>query len=63
MEWGSNFDPRRGSRVDVSQAKTDNSYVSLNIVIDYIHTDKPFYLLRILFIICLITQHTTSFLV
>ena len=45
MEWGSNFDSRRGSRVDVSQAKTQSSYVSLKTVIDYIHTDNPFYLL------------------
>ena len=37
-----NFDSRRGSRADVSQAKIDNSYVILKIVIDYIHTDNPF---------------------
>ena len=39
---GSNFDSRRGSRTDVSQAKTDKSYVSFNTVIDYIHTNKRF---------------------
>ena len=42
---GSNFDSRRGSKADVSQATTDNSYASLKTVIDYIHTGKPFYLL------------------
>ena len=42
---GWNFVQEGALELDVCQAKTDNSYVSLKTIIDYIHTDRPFYLL------------------
>ena len=43
-KWGWNFLQEEGLVLDVLQAKTHDSYVSLKTDIDFIHTDKPLYL-------------------
>ena len=64
MKGGSNFCTREGFQATVYRAKFRNSYVFLIIDYDIYASYKPIFLhLLVLFLICVITQLTVSFLV